>query len=251
MKFEDFYKLYDECDFILLEKGKINYRTIKSKGIIKSMILNEEDDENPYIVFWGIKDKSEELDIVCLIECDDNLTNVTYDIETNTLLLNRVKVNNTVYVYEMVKENNKPALNIIKRISTCNNESQRAINIVNYMNKYFNVNNLFVEHGYLLSYTDKGELKSVIQMSQGTSINCLLPIREIFIALLLSGARTFQYIHNHPEGSAYPSKGDINCTNTMIQVASLLDMDFDDHIIIGDDGYYSFKEEEDTECKVD
>ena len=74
-------------------------------------------------------------------------------------------------------------------------------------------------------------------------------MREIFISLLLTGSKTFQYMHVHPEVTAYPSESDIQVTNDIIQAATLLRIDFDNHIIIGDDGYYSLKEVEEEESR--
>ena len=48
-------------------------------------------------------------------------------------------------------------------------------------------------------------------------------------------------VHNHPSGEATPSIADINLTNKMEQVANLLNIQFLDHIIIGDGKYTSIR----------
>jgi DNA repair protein RadC len=50
-------------------------------------------------------------------------------------------------------------------------------------------------------------------------------------------------LHNHPSGDPTPSQDDIRVTERMRQSAQLLDMNLVDHIIIGDNQYFSFKEQ--------
>jgi len=49
--------------------------------------------------------------------------------------------------------------------------------------------------------------------------------------------------HNHPSGSLKPSRADEALTIKMKEAAGLLDIRVIDHIIVSDDGYYSFADE--------
>lgn len=49
-------------------------------------------------------------------------------------------------------------------------------------------------------------------------------------------------MHNHPSGDPYPSDEDINITDRLVDVGSLVGIKVLDHIIIGDNKYISFKE---------
>ncbi len=72
---------------------------------------------------------------------------------------------------------------------------------------------------------------------------CLVDYRILFKRLLVVGASTFIIVHNHPGGDcAPPSKEDINLTYQIERGSKILGLGFLDHIIISDDGYYSFKE---------
>jgi len=64
----------------------------------------------------------------------------------------------------------------------------------------------------------------------------------LFKRLLVVGACSFIVIHNHPSGAYNPSKADMDFTNQIKEGSSILSLSFLDHIIISDDGYYSFKE---------
>ena len=49
-------------------------------------------------------------------------------------------------------------------------------------------------------------------------------------------------IHNHPSGEVIPSKQDVELTNKLFEIGSLMGVPILDHIIIGKDKYYSFYE---------
>lgn len=49
--------------------------------------------------------------------------------------------------------------------------------------------------------------------------------------------------HNHPSGNLKPSQEDIQLTQKVKQAAKLIDISLMDHLIIGDQNYYSFADE--------
>ena len=49
--------------------------------------------------------------------------------------------------------------------------------------------------------------------------------------------------HNHPSGNLSPSKADKELTQKLKQAAQLLELKVIDHIIISNEGYYSFADE--------
>ncbi len=49
-------------------------------------------------------------------------------------------------------------------------------------------------------------------------------------------------LHNHPGGNPIPSENDIKVTERIEQIGILADIPLYDHIIIGDNKYFSFKE---------
>jgi DNA repair protein RadC len=50
-------------------------------------------------------------------------------------------------------------------------------------------------------------------------------------------------VHNHPSGSLKPSQEDINLTKKLSEAGKLLDIKVLDHLIISDNGFYSFADE--------
>jgi DNA repair protein RadC len=49
--------------------------------------------------------------------------------------------------------------------------------------------------------------------------------------------------HNHPSGNLKPSRADEDITRKIAAAARLLDIEVKDHIIVSDEGYYSFADE--------
>ena len=67
--------------------------------------------------------------------------------------------------------------------------------------------------------------------------------RDIFIKALEFEAVLLVLLHNHPSGDPFPSEDDVRITHRIKNGAEILELELVDHIIIGDNQYYSFKEE--------
>lgn len=98
------------------------------------------------------------------------------------------------------------------------------------------------EHCYLIAQNNCCKVLGVFLISKGTVSMCSISPREVFLRALLIGAKSVVLCHNHPSGDVTPSREDFNVTKRMIEAANLLDIQFNDHIIVGRDGYYSFAE---------
>ena len=83
----------------------------------------------------------------------------------------------------------------------------------------------------------------ISEAAQGT-VNQAHPIvREIFQKGLALHAVTLICIHNHHSGNPAPSEEDRRFTNAVKQAGVVLEIKMLDHIIIGDNRYYSFADE--------
>ena len=80
-------------------------------------------------------------------------------------------------------------------------------------------------------------------VSKGGITSTTVDPRLIFRRALELGAVSLIACHNHPSGSIRPSKADEVLTQKILQGARYLDIKLLDHIIIGDDGYFSFADE--------
>ena len=81
--------------------------------------------------------------------------------------------------------------------------------------------------------------------SIGTLNLSLVEPRELIKALCLSNATSFLMAHNHPGGSLSPSSQDVEITDRMHRIGSLIHIPLVDHIIVvpGSSRYFSFKDQ--------
>lgn len=80
-------------------------------------------------------------------------------------------------------------------------------------------------------------------LSEGTVSYTCISARDIFRDALNHGAVHLIMLHNHPSGDPSPSREDINATSAISEAGHLIGIPLLDHIIIGDNRYFSFKEQ--------
>lgn len=81
------------------------------------------------------------------------------------------------------------------------------------------------------------------QVSLGGITGTVADPRIIFQAAILTNAAGIILSHNHPSGNTKPSEADIQLTQKMTQAGKVLDISVLDHLIMTDEGYYSFADE--------
>ena len=79
-------------------------------------------------------------------------------------------------------------------------------------------------------------------LSIGTVNASVLDARELFSEALLNNAVSFILLHNHPSGDPTPGRDDITVTRKIKESAKMFELNFSDHIIIGDNRFFSMKE---------
>ena len=67
--------------------------------------------------------------------------------------------------------------------------------------------------------------------------------RKVLENALKRKASAIILLHNHPSGHIRPSDADIRLTRTIQETAKVLDILVHDHIIIGENRFFSFREE--------
>ena len=98
------------------------------------------------------------------------------------------------------------------------------------------------EHFLALYLNTKGELIKKETLFIGSLNSSLIHPREIFKHAVINSAAAIVICHNHPSGDPTPSKQDIEITKLIHKNSLMMDIELLDHIIIGKDRYYSFKE---------
>lgn len=77
----------------------------------------------------------------------------------------------------------------------------------------------------------------------GGTHNCTVDIKNVFKGAILANATAIAVAHNHPSGISAPSSNDIVLTTQIAWAGEILEIKLIDHIIIGDENFYSFKAE--------
>lgn len=76
----------------------------------------------------------------------------------------------------------------------------------------------------------------------GSLTACIVHPREVFAPLIRDRAAATILIHNHPSGDPSPSAEDLELTERLTQAGRLLGIIVLDHLVVGNDGYYSFRD---------
>lgn len=95
-----------------------------------------------------------------------------------------------------------------------------------------------IEQAYFVFLDAKNKILSIEKLFSGTLTASAIYPREIVKRLIQLKASGFVMAHNHPTGSTQPSPEDQAITVKVGIAASAIDVNFHDHIIIGE-GYYS------------
>ena len=79
-------------------------------------------------------------------------------------------------------------------------------------------------------------------VSVGTLNSSLIHPREVFKSAIKESANSIILAHNHPSGDPEPSEEDKEITTKLFRAGELLSIKVLDHVIIGNECWYSFNE---------
>ncbi|UPQ77925.1 DNA repair protein RadC [Flavobacterium azooxidireducens] len=82
------------------------------------------------------------------------------------------------------------------------------------------------------------------QLSKGGITGTVVDVRIILKTALEHNALAFVLVHNHPSGKLFASESDFEITKKIQLAAKQLDMRVVDHVIIAENGYYSFADDD-------
>lgn len=112
---------------------------------------------------------------------------------------------------------------------------------------YHSTKYLFVnrkqEYFYCFYLNNKNEVIERKLLFMGTINRSIVHPREIFKYAYLTSASSIVCMHNHPSGDVTPSREDIRLTTALVELGHLNSIPVVDHIVVSDNGYYSFYED--------
>jgi DNA repair protein RadC len=100
-----------------------------------------------------------------------------------------------------------------------------------------------VEVAYGLYFNRLGHLIHDGELARGSYDRCPLHAKEVARVALNVGASVVIIAHNHPSGDATPSNSDKTLTREVEAVCRVVDAKLYDHIIVGNPGLTSFRDE--------
>jgi DNA repair protein RadC len=105
------------------------------------------------------------------------------------------------------------------------------------------IGDLHNEEFWVVSINQSAKVIKKVRISIGGINQTSADIRLIMRVLIETGAVQFTAVHNHPSGNSRPSNEDKRLTEQLKKAAALFNIRMMDHVIITDNGYYSFCDE--------
>ena len=99
------------------------------------------------------------------------------------------------------------------------------------------------EESWILLLNSANKIIKRLQVSKGGLNGITIDIRMIMKESIESLATGIILVHNHPSGNLTPSREDDDNTTKLSVASSFVDIQMIDHVIITDDGFYSYKDE--------
>lgn len=96
---------------------------------------------------------------------------------------------------------------------------------------------------YILLLNRANRIIREVQISEGGFSGTVADPKKIFKIALENNASSIILSHNHPSGNIQPSDADIKLTHKLKSAGEMLDLPVIDHIILGEEKYYSFADE--------
>lgn len=103
--------------------------------------------------------------------------------------------------------------------------------------------NLTTEEGWIILLNNASKVIRKIRISCGSYSNTPMDVRIILREALLHRATSLILCHNHPSGNISPSADDDWITQTLCRAADQMGIIVADHLIISDEGYFSYGDE--------
>jgi DNA repair protein RadC len=105
---------------------------------------------------------------------------------------------------------------------------------------YHSMRDLKKEVFKVLFLNGKNKILAIEDLFEGTLNQSAVYPREIMKKAISNNAVGLIFAHNHPSGDPTPSQSDKDITKDLISAGKTMDIKVFDHIIIGDNKYYSF-----------
>lgn len=181
------------------------------------------------------------LNVLMLVETINDLDNLTLSDLMNIKGIKEAKAMAILSALELGKRLYL-RLNYKERLKIYNGE------VIYNLFKYLNVTQR-QENFVVVLLDNKNYLIKSKVIFKGSINESIAHPREIFRFAISYSATYIIAVHNHPSGDVLPSNQDIKFTNNLIKSGKIIGIPVIDHIIIGNNRYYTFKEKVVVKCE--
>lgn len=117
---------------------------------------------------------------------------------------------------------------------------------------YYSMRDLKKEIIKVVYLNSQNQIIEIVDLSQGTVDSSYIYPREVIEGAIKCHSVGLVLVHNHPSGNPQPSESDKELTRNMVYAAAMMQIKVLDHIIIGDNRFFSFAGEGLIEkCEMD
>lgn len=92
----------------------------------------------------------------------------------------------------------------------------------------------------VLLLDSRNNVIAITEINEGTVTQAMPIVREVISKAIQHFSAGLACVHNHPSGDPQPSKEDQDFTKELCQACRVMQINLLDHVIIGDNQYYSF-----------
>ena len=177
-----------------------------------------------------------ELSRVILDSVDNNLialSNLTLDDLMDHKGIGEAKAITIMAALELGKRRRGAEANLPTEVKDSKDSFERFLPYIDDMRQ---------EHFLVLYLNQSNHALKVECISNGGTTNVIADPKIIFKNALNLNATCIVLGHNHPSGNPRPSEDDRQLTKKLVAAGKLLDIAVIDHIIIGNERYYSFRD---------
>ena len=169
--------------------------------------------------------------------------------ENNLKSLSRKRVNALMRIFGVGQSKSCQIVSCFelgRRLASFKNPRSNSINNVGDVVKLFSpdMSSLKKEHFKGIFLDSRKRIIKDETIFIGSLNASIIHPREIFQAAFEEGAAAIILLHNHPSGDPKPSDDDIEITKQLVKAGEILGIEVFDHIIIGHNRYFSFKEKD-------
>ncbi len=105
---------------------------------------------------------------------------------------------------------------------------------------YHSMRGLKKELFKVIYLNSQNQIIDTADLFEGTISSSAISPREVIESALKHDAVSLVFVHNHPSGNPKPSQNDREVTRDLVYAAAIMQIKVLDHVIIGDNRYFSF-----------